>query len=84
MKTQLSIQMRIVGLKDLKPSPAQPRYALLFGSARLSSSVLADLIPEHRQITQPTSALAGNRHQATDNLYQVCLLAFSQGLQLIV
>ncbi len=56
MKTQLSIQMRILGLKDLASSLAQPLYDFVFGDANLQPTISANLLSEGRQISQPGSA----------------------------
>ena len=84
MKTQLSIQMRILGLKDLASSLAQPLYDLVFGDANLQPTISANLLSEGRHIPQPGTALAGHCHQAIDHSYWVSLLFCGQRLQVQV
>ena len=84
MKTQLSIQMRILGLKDRAPSLAQPLYDLVLGSTNLQPTLLLDLLAEGIQVAQPGTVQTGCSDQTIDDLNRVSLLRISQGLELSV
>ena len=53
MKTQLSIQMRILSFEDLAARPAQLLDNIFLRAADLQAALFHDLLAQRRQIVQP-------------------------------
>ena len=62
--------MRILGLKELTPSVAQPLDDLLLRCAGPQATVPANLLSEGGQVPHPGPMLSGRGHEAVNDLQQ--------------